>query len=139
MRGGGFDASITAVAESLLGSASGGNELTTAVLLMEAPFTTGHLTCATKVTIAVAVPAIDAKVTVRLLSLPPQIPPSVDEHDTKETVEGRLLLSVTWGAAADRKFVTVIVYVTLEPVNTVFGLALWLTARSGATIFWYVG
>ena len=83
MVGGGFDAVVVVVDESLFGSGSGVEALTVAVLLMVVPSTTEQFTLATKVMLSDSPTARAGNVIVRLLSEPLQAPPPVDEQDTK--------------------------------------------------------
>ena len=67
------------------------------------------------------------------LATAPQTPPP-PEQPTKVVVAGRLLLTTTLLAASAPRLVRVIVYVTFEPVTTVFGAALAVTLKSAICI-----
>ena len=81
------------MAELLLAFGSGVAELTVAVLVMVVP--AAPLAVATRVTVADAPLASDEKVIVRLLPVPPQTPPAVDEQKTKVTEPGKLSVTTT--------------------------------------------
>jgi hypothetical protein len=104
--GGGLEAVVVAVAESLVVSGSGVNKLTVAVLLITVPSGTEQFTLAKKVMVSDWPDARDANVTVRLLPEPPQTPPPVEEHETKVVSAGRLSVTVTDVAVSGPLLVT---------------------------------
>ena len=73
--GGGLEAVVVVVAESLVVLGSRLEALTVAVLLITVPSTTEQFTLATRVMVSVSADASDANVIVRLLPEPPQTPP----------------------------------------------------------------
>lgn len=107
--GGGLEAVVVAVAELLFELGSGVEELTVAVLLITVPPTTEQFTLATKVMVSDSPDARDTNVTVRLLPEPPQIPPPVEEQETKVVSAGRLSVTVTDVAGSGPLLVTVTV------------------------------
>ena len=107
--GGGLEAVVVAVAELLVVLGSGVEELTVAVLLITVPSATEQFTVATKVMVSDPPEVRDANVTVRLLPEPPQIPPPVEEHETKVVSGGRSSVTVTDVAGSGPLLVTVTV------------------------------
>ena len=107
--GRGFEALTVAVEELLLESLSGVAELMFAVLLIGALSATEQSTVATRVIVSDSPEASEAKVTVRLLPEPPHTPPSVEEHETNETDDGRLSVMTTELAVLGPLLVAVIV------------------------------
>ena len=105
--GGGLEAVVVAVAESLVVSGSGVNELTVAVLLIAVPSATEQLTLATKVMVSDCPEVSSGNVTVRLLPEPPQTPPPVEEQETKVVSAGRSSVTVTDVAVSGPLLVTV--------------------------------
>jgi hypothetical protein len=85
----GSDAVIATLARLSLGSGSAMEKLTLAVLLMRMLLATVQFTWATSVIVAEPPPANDAKVTVRLLPVPPHVPPAVAAQDTNVVAAGR--------------------------------------------------
>jgi hypothetical protein len=106
--GGGLEAVVVVVAELLLRSGSGVEELTVAVLLITVPSTTEQFTAATNVMVSDSPAVRDANVTVRLLAEPPQTPPPVEEHETNVDA-GRSSVRVTGIAVSGPLLVTVTV------------------------------
>ena len=105
---GGFNAVKLTVAELLPLAGSRVVAAADAVLSMIAPFVTPQPTVAVIVAVAVAPEASEAKLMVRLLPLPPQVPP-LAEQLTKVTVAGKLSVTVIACAASGPLLVTVIV------------------------------
>src|SRR5688572_7908173 len=89
--------------------------------------------------VAVAPPASCGKVTVRLLPVPPQVPPSVDAQETKVSDEGRVSVSTTPVAPSERVFFRTMVKVTFDPVVTLLADADIATTSSGAMLSRYSG
>ncbi len=130
--GGGLEAVVVVVAESLVVLGSRLEELTVAALLITVPSTTEQFTLATKVIVSVSPDASDANVTVRLLPEPLQTPPPVEEQETKVVSAGRLSVKVTDVAGSGPLFVTITVKVRLSPAITGSGELLLVTERSAA-------
>ena len=107
--GAGFEAVVVTIAELLFVAGSGIDELTVAVLLISVLLATRQFTEVTRVTVADAPAASEAKVTVRLLPEPPQTPPPVGEHETKVVEAGKLSINVTSAAVPGPLLATVIV------------------------------
>src|SRR5687768_14787978 len=107
--GAGFEVVVVVVAELLAVFGSLVTELTVAVLLMTVPLATVQLAVATRVAVTLVPGAIVAKVTVRALPDPPQVPPPVAEQLTKVTLAGRVSETVTLVAVAGPALVTVMV------------------------------
>src|SRR5262245_41555206 len=89
---------------------------TTAVLPMGEPFATEQLTRPTIVITSLVPGARDAKETVRLLPLPPHIPPPVESQEMKDRFDESTSVTVTEVAVDGPRLVTIIVFVTSEPV-----------------------
>src|SRR5262249_10295823 len=113
MVGGGLNALFIAVAELLSGLGSVVGELIVAGLLITGLLGVEQLTCATMVTLAVALTASEGNVTVRLLPEPPQVPPPppLTMHETNVVEGGRLSATVTDVATSGPLLATLIVYV----------------------------
>src|SRR5262245_57649825 len=121
MIGGGLEAVVVIVAVLLLCTLSKVAELIVAVLLMIAPSASEQLTLTTRVMVADAPGASEAKITARLFPAPLQTPPPVAAQETKVVSPGRMSVTVTDSAASGPLLVIVIVYVRLFPVITGFG------------------
>jgi hypothetical protein len=93
--GGGLDAVTLPVAELLLTSCSGEGVATLALLEITVPSGTAQLAVATSVTVALPPPGIAAKVTLRLLALPPHRPPPVAVQDTYVVSAGKSSVTTT--------------------------------------------
>src|SRR5262245_20588956 len=100
MIGGGLEVVAAFVAVLLLCSGSKVGELTVTVLLTIAPLATEQFTLTTRVMVADAPGAIEAKVTARLFSAPLQTPPPVASQETNVVVSCRLSATVTDSAAS---------------------------------------
>jgi len=83
--GDGFEAVIAALAELLSSTGSVVDEVTAAVLLIDAPFATAHESDALNVMTAEVPAPSELNDTVRLFPEPPQTPPAVDEQETNDT------------------------------------------------------
>ena len=129
---GGFEAVKLAVEELLAFDGSRTGEVTDAVLPIIVLSATAQLRVATNVIVAEAPDASEVNETVRLLPVPPQTPPAVDEHETKVSEEDRLSVTVIDWAGSGPLFVTITVYVTLLPTVIVGDDAVFATARSAA-------
>ena len=133
MIGGGLETVVAVVAVLLLCSGSKVAELIVAVLLTIAPLATEHFTLTTRVMVADAPGASEAKVTARLFPAPLQTPPPVAPQETKVVASGRMSVTVTDSAASGPLLVSVIAYVRLLPAITGFGAAVLLIARSAVS------
>src|SRR5262245_14289052 len=133
MIGGGFETVVVVVDVLLLCTASKVAELIVAVLLTIAPSANEHFTLTTRVTVADAPGASEAKVTARLLSAPLQTPPPVEPQETRIVSSGRMSVTVTASAASGPSLVIVMVYVRLLPAVTGSGAAVLLIARSAVS------
>jgi hypothetical protein len=88
-----------------------------AVLPTTVPFATEQFSATVIVIVAEAPEASDVNVTLRLLPIPPQTPPPVEEHITNVTDAGRLSVTVIVDAGSGPLFVRVMVYVTMLPTT----------------------
>src|SRR5215813_15388691 len=133
MIGGGLETVVALVAVLLPCSGSKVAVLTVAVLLTIAPSATEQFTWTTKVMVADAPGASEAKVTARLFSAPLQTPPPVAPQEVKVAASGRMSVTVTDLAASGPSLVIVMVYVRLLPAVTGSGAAVLLIARSAVS------
>src|SRR5215470_3723060 len=95
MIGGGLETVVAVVAVLLPCSGSKVAVLTVAVLLTIRPLPSEHFTWATKVIVAEAPGASEAKETARLFSAPLQTPPPVAPQEVKVAASGRMSVTVT--------------------------------------------
>lgn len=131
IRGAGFIAIVSAVATLLSEFGSGVVGVKTiAVFPMIAPLATEQFTRAMIVIIALVPGAIEAKVIVRLLPVPPHTPPPDASHDWKVVLAERTSVTVTEVAVPGPALVTIMVFVTFEPVSTGLGAMLTSTDKS---------
>jgi hypothetical protein len=105
--GGGLEAVTLTVAALSEASSSVTPDETVAVLVIVVPWGTAQLTLATRVMVAEALTASEAKSMVRLLPAPPQTPPPVAPQETNVVDAGRLSVTVTVVATLGPRLVTV--------------------------------
>src|SRR5262245_43305342 len=87
-----------AIAELLLATGSLISDTTLAELLIDVPLSRSPLTKALKVIVSVEPELIEAKLTVRLLPVPPHTPTPLAEHEVKARLDGRLSETTTFVA-----------------------------------------
>src|SRR5215510_5217344 len=133
MIGGGLETVVAVVAVLLLCSGSKVAVLTVAVLLTIRPLPSEHFTLTTRVMVADAPGASEAKVTERLFPAPLQTPPPVAPQEMKVVASGRMSVTVTDSAASGPLLVIVMVYVRLLPAVTGSDGAVLLIARSAVS------